>query len=335
MKGRTSALLLAFLCMLGTGCYQLAQHYDITIETLPEQLGLVSQIPLEVYVSRAKWELLIVYNRGAALFDKHVLQRLNDILSAGTGPIDEIEMENALPDDNDPMSWLDDDLWTPDIEETEPINKDIIVAEPFGQINATDLVLALMGDEVNDVELDVLLRREFEAWSRAISHKLQSSCSALHEENQQLIAQMTEEYNVSLTADTRVSLVRIEELLIDLTADVGHIDCTSEINRVTNEIIYYDANRNELTHYITRPYLRKQFEKVNNHLKQFRAESLHNLEALQELVRRELRSQKELFIEIYEEWGDVMVTEWSKRIAYADINSPTCLLYTSPSPRDA
>ena len=295
MKGRTPLrlTLLAVLCVLASAAYQLLQHYDVSLEALPGRVSLLAA---------GHWSAL------------------HSILSPP--PVDPAPETQHL----DPMRWLDEELYTP---EREPVPKDVaIVASPSATADTTELMLALMaGMPGRTSELDIdttdsLLSREFEAWSRAISSKLQNWSQSLHSEEQQFLQQVTGEHNVSQTQAHRAPLVHIEELLIDLAADVAHIDCSSEINRATNEIIYYDAHRNEIPHYITRPYLRKQLEKVNNHLKQFRSDALGDLRELHERFLGDLAAHRRSFVETYEEWGDVMVTEWSARIAHADVSAP-------------
>lgn len=186
----------------------------------------------------------------------------------------------------------------------------------------TILTNVLVYDDLDDADNDLLIKQEFQAWSKAISYKLNNTIKNLKNENDFLIRSLINDYNITYSSDNKLFFVNLDEDLIDLQSDVQNIDCLSDLNTRTNEIVYYDSKHNtELKQYITRPYIRKEFEKLNNLITQHKIDMVKNLRRFKTLVENEIALQKKEFIEVYEEWGDIMITEWSKRMAFGDVNS--------------
>jgi len=174
----------------------------------------------------------------------------------------------------------------------------------------------LLSDDMIPSNQTDLVQREFKAWSRAITTKLHATITNLHKDNDFLINDTTHNYNISYTADYEILFQDIDTQLSQLRKNIDHIDTSATLDPETNEIVYLNPENT----YITRPYVASRFNNINQQLKQHRLETLANLRKLRKLTIWELEKQREEHVEVYEEWGDVMVTEWSKRMAYGDVH---------------
>lgn len=161
-----------------------------------------------------------------------------------------------------------------------------------------------------------LIEREFNAWSTAINQKLQSSITNLHRDNINLIQDQTMTFNNTLSHNNSKIFQNVQNQIENLTSDISDIDSSTTLNPETNEIIYM----NPQNIYISRPYITSKFDSLQSDLKKFKQDTLQALKQLRIDIVSQLESQRQEHIEVYEEWGDIMVTEWSKRMAYGDIH---------------
>lgn len=106
----------------------------------------------------------------------------------------------------------------------------------------------------------------------------------------------------------------------DISKKIEDIDCITEIDPKTGEKIYFDkTGTTQLPVYVDRELMRDLFDHANSLgltvVSQINAE-VGNLDSDVYFAVEGMRRQ---YAEIYEEWANVMVNEWSKRLAYIDV----------------
>lgn len=232
--------------------------------------------------------------------------------------VDLLQDEEEDSDNNN--KWLDMSVYD-DIELEEEITRDFEL-EVNKQISlnrtaSNDIDSKRLFDDILPYldEAD-LIEREFHAWSSAINQKLQSSITNLHRDNRNLIQDKTNTFNDTFSQSNSIFFQNIQEQIENLTSDISDIDSSTTLNPETNEIIYM----NPQNIYISRPYIASKFDSLQSDIKKFKSDTLEALKQLRIDVVSQLETQREEHIEVYEEWGDIMVTEWSKRMAYGDIH---------------
>ncbi|SMN22736.1 similar to Saccharomyces cerevisiae YGL228W SHE10 Putative glycosylphosphatidylinositol (GPI)-anchored protein of unknown function [Maudiozyma saulgeensis] len=233
----------------------------------------------------------------------------------------EIVMEEDEDEENK-LKWLDlsveDDQHSLDEMELELTREVNVTRETRATATPPSKIVSqlLLFDDMTPSNQTDLVQREFKAWSRAITTKLHTIITNLHKDNEFLINETSYNYNVSYTMDYQNLFQDFDSQLVQLHQSVDDIDTSATLDPITNEIVYLNSENT----YITRPYIASRFDNLNQLLKQHRLETLANLRKLRKLTIRELEKQRDEHVEVYEEWGDVMVTEWSKRMAYGDIH---------------
>ncbi|SCV04666.1 LAME_0H20252g1_1 [Lachancea meyersii CBS 8951] len=174
-------------------------------------------------------------------------------------------------------------------------------------------------DAALEVPLRDLVQDEFQAWSNTVKQK------ALNTEGQ---------FDVEIEALKRDKLdvfrPRITALLQDISNSTQQhyriinkaildVNCTMEHHPETGEQIYFNREGTQLRKYVTRPLMREFFSQAHTHVDVALEEVRALLESFIEEVNAEVDQLRQEHLEVYEEWGDVMVSEWSKRMAYVDV----------------
>ncbi|KAG0672330.1 sensitivity to high expression protein she10 [Maudiozyma exigua] len=242
----------------------------------------------------------------------------NGIITVVKDTQQEEEYEEEEDKEIHSSKWLDMSVYD-DINLEEEITRDFeLEVNKQVSLNRTTSNIdsqRLFDDIIPYLNETNLIEREFHAWSLAITHKLQSSISNLHRDNTILITNETKIFNDTLSESNNIFAQNIQQQINDLSSDISDIDSSTTLDPETNEIIYMNSQNI----YISRPYITTKFDSLQTDIKQFKQDTLHALKQLRLDILSQLESQRQEYIEVYEEWGDIMVTEWSKRMAYGDI----------------
>ncbi|AET38292.1 uncharacterized protein Ecym_2576 [Eremothecium cymbalariae DBVPG len=170
-----------------------------------------------------------------------------------------------------------------------------------------------------NISLKDMVQEEFQAWQQAIERKANDAISAFTDEvNDYEAEQLTSVTPVfkHILADIAM---KSKDYFRKINRAIQEINCTMEIDPETNETIWFDQKGTQLKEYITRPLMRQLFTEANDVLSNITDTIRANLRDVVDTVNNEVDVIREEHLEVYEEWGDVMISEWSKRMAYIDV----------------
>ncbi|KOG99857.1 Osw7p DI49_1700 [Saccharomyces eubayanus] len=166
------------------------------------------------------------------------------------------------------------------------------------------------------------LKMEYEAWIKAVDSKVSSAITLLDSEIHSMFE--AQALNKSMDVASRLDDLNrtFSEQLVFLDSKIKDINCTSKFDPVQNKIKYFDrSGRFELETYVTKSSITSILKNYKLHLSNFEESLFHTLDSF----LSEMAKQAELIrlenVEVYEEWADVMISQWSQRMAYLDIRS--------------
>ncbi|CAI4061166.1 hypothetical protein SKDZ_06G1070 [Saccharomyces kudriavzevii ZP591] len=166
------------------------------------------------------------------------------------------------------------------------------------------------------------LKMEYEAWINAIDSKVSRATAFLNSEINSMFEARVQNKSAEVASRLDDLNKTVSEQLRFLDSKIKDINCTSKFDPVQSKIKYFDESGElELEAYITKSSINSILKNYKLHLSEAE-ESLHRsldsflnqMAALAEFVRLEN-------VEVYEEWGDIMISQWSQRMAYMDIRS--------------
>ena len=104
-----------------------------------------------------------------------------------------------------------------------------------------------------------------------------------------------------------------------ITRAIMDINCTESVDPVTNETIWFDQDGTQLSRYMTRELMREFFSAAHSEFDAISKEIREHLKKLANEVNGQVEVLRQENVEVYEEWADVMITEFSKQLAYIDV----------------
>ncbi|SMN18053.1 similar to Saccharomyces cerevisiae YGL228W SHE10 Putative glycosylphosphatidylinositol (GPI)-anchored protein of unknown function [Maudiozyma saulgeensis] len=169
-------------------------------------------------------------------------------------------------------------------------------------------------DEVNTIQID------FDNWSDAIERKMSSIVDLFEKDVNTTMDKILKTKDLTLKKMLRQMSNSSQDSYEEISKKIEDIDCITEIDAKTGEKIYFDkTGTTQLPTYVDRELMRDLFENANSlglavisHINK----EVGNLDADVYFAVEAMRKQ---YAEIYEEWANVMVNEWSKRLAYIDV----------------
>ncbi|CAB4251969.1 similar to Saccharomyces cerevisiae YGL228W SHE10 Putative glycosylphosphatidylinositol (GPI)-anchored protein of unknown function [Maudiozyma barnettii] len=169
-------------------------------------------------------------------------------------------------------------------------------------------------DEVNAIQID------FDNWSDAIERKMSSIADLFEKDVNTTMDKILRSKDLTLKKMLRQMSNSSQDSYEDISKKIEDIDCITEIDPKTGEKIYFDkTGTTQLPVYVDRELMRDLFDHANSLgltvVSQINAE-VGNLDSDVYFAVEGMRRQ---YAEIYEEWANVMVNEWSKRLAYIDV----------------
>lgn len=178
----------------------------------------------------------------------------------------------------------------------------------------------------NHAELEIYepesLKVEYEAWIKAIESKVRRA-----------VALLDSEIHSTFEAQVRNKSTEITNRLDDLNKTVGEqlrfldsrikdINCTSKFDPERSKIKYFDeSGQFELEAYVTKSSITSILKNYKLHLLDFENSLFCSLDSFLTEMAKLAESIRLENVEVYEEWGDIMVSQWSQRMAYMDIRS--------------
>ncbi|GMM54234.1 She10 protein [Maudiozyma humilis] len=179
-------------------------------------------------------------------------------------------------------------------------------AEPSAENSVSNLA--------NEMQID------FDNWTEAIEAKMESVIDLFEKDVNSTMDKILKTKNLTLKKMLKTMSNSSQDSYEEIENAIEDIDCLTEIDPKTGDKIYFDkTGTTQLAKYVDRAMLRDLFENANNiglaTISQVNAE-VGNLDTDVYFAVENLRKQ---YAEIYEEWANVMVNEWSKRLAYVDV----------------
>ncbi|CCH61096.1 hypothetical protein TBLA_0E00350 [Henningerozyma blattae CBS 6284] len=166
------------------------------------------------------------------------------------------------------------------------------------------------------------IQQEFELWYNSINRKSENILKIFNKDVDEMMKLKIETVDPELIylMENLTALSQIEFSKIVKT--IQDINCTCEVNNSSGEIIYFDrTGKTQLAQYITRQKIASIFDTTKILIKNKIDEINDTLLDLIKEVQKEVFDMHEDYVDMFEEWGDIMITEWSKRMAYFDIIS--------------
>ena len=186
-------------------------------------------------------------------------------------------------------------------------------AEMGSQSTVVDIIDAYMSEEE-------LLQKDFENWSVTINKKAKSIIKLFDKEVDRTISKILKEYNDDLAVKIKEYSQVAKEHFKKIMKATEDIDCREEIDPDTGRKVYFNKEgTSELEQYVHRQLMRDYFSSYSNQTSAILDEINDRLESLTDKVNASVERLRDEFIDVYEEWGNVMVNEWTKRLAYVDV----------------
>ncbi|SJM87023.1 related to Sensitivity to high expression protein 10 [Zygosaccharomyces bailii] len=175
------------------------------------------------------------------------------------------------------------------------------------------------GAELEVAEQDVA-QDEFDAWFRVVDQKSSSVVKSFDTEVSKYIHKHVQEIEPYFKNKTQNVSQTMQNHFKLINSAIQDINCTCETDNETGNVTCFDSTgTTQLSEYISRPRMRELFADAHSVMDKYMLQIKEELAAEAEAVDKKVQLIREELLEVYEEWGDVMISEWSKRLAYIDI----------------
>ena len=165
-----------------------------------------------------------------------------------------------------------------------------------------------------------IIQKQFDDWTNSIENKVQSIITVFDKLVGETIVDITNQTETILKPKFHSFMDETKTYFKNITSATSDIECKMEIDPVTGETIYFDKDgTTQLEKYIDRQYVRDIFHDLSEMNNKFVSMVHNELKLLMDQVNERVEQLRKDYVDIYEEWGNVMVNEWSKRLVYADI----------------
>ncbi|CAL9728500.1 hypothetical protein MOUN0_D05622 [Monosporozyma unispora] len=218
-------------------------------------------------------------------------------------------------------------------------NEDEISVVAAGERSLVDMLLQgdydgdYEGDEYYDdvYELDTVedgvseysnaLQYELETWINVIDGKLNSTLDNLQRnvdlKVQSLIASRNESLWIPFLEQWSLSETKQETLIQEYINDIM---CVGHWNNETNAMEYYNNAGKSIPQYITRPLMDSLINRSVQELNEYYKKGQLTLNStLPQQVVELVNTIVQVHIDMFEVWGESVITEWSERMAHNDL----------------
>lgn len=164
------------------------------------------------------------------------------------------------------------------------------------------------------------VKDEFEAWFRVVNQKSSGVVKTFNREVKKYLDKRVKELDSVFQNKTLNMTQALQRHYKNLNRAIQDINCTCEADATSGNVTCFDSTgTTQLPEYITRAKVRALFADAHETLDQSMLVLKQDLEPVAQEVEKRVNLIREEMVEVYEEWGDAMVSEWSKRLAYIDV----------------
>lgn len=174
----------------------------------------------------------------------------------------------------------------------------------------------------NDIIIDEQsqLQIEFDNWSQTISEKVDSFIKLFDKEVHKTINKLINTTESDLVNEIDNYSQALDKIFHDITKSIQDIDSIEKIDPNTGEKNHFNkVNSSKIDKFITREMVREFFNKIEDNNKLINDKFTLELNKLMNIVNDKVNYLRQDYSDLYEEWANVMVNEWSKKLVYADI----------------
>ena len=171
-----------------------------------------------------------------------------------------------------------------------------------------------------NVNEQALLQEDFDMWSETILQKTQDVIRLFEKDVSKYINSKLGEETKHFKLKFKSLDDESKKLFSKISLAINDIDCVEGIDSETGRIIFFDkSGSTEISQYITRELVREYFNETRSTLDEQTHTMEENLSQITEEIEKRVNAIREENVEVFEEWGDIIVNEWSKRMAYVDV----------------
>ncbi|CAI4061444.1 hypothetical protein SKDZ_07G0380 [Saccharomyces kudriavzevii ZP591] len=171
-----------------------------------------------------------------------------------------------------------------------------------------------------NVNEQALLQEDFDVWGETISQKTQDVIRLFEKDVSKYISgklgEETKQFKLkfqSLDEESR-------EFFSKISLAIDDIDCMEGIDSETGKKIFFDkSGSTQISQYISRKLVREYFNETRTTLDRLTHAIEEDLSQITKEIEKKVNAIREENVEVFEEWGDIIVNEWSKRMAYVDV----------------
>ncbi|CDO91713.1 unnamed protein product [Kluyveromyces dobzhanskii CBS 2104] len=230
-----------------------------------------------------------------------------------------VESENDEADDESILYVDTDEEYVEKYTETSTIV--LTMTQTDGDqldVKATDAAAGLIKD-YSEVSVEEMVREEFLSWKQTIESKLANTIRDFENDINEFAERKLADIQPTLADLLKVASNTSHMNFQIITKAIMDVNCTEGVDPVTNETIWFDHRNTQLPRYMTRELMREFFSLAHSQFDSVSQEIRSHLRALADEVNDHVEILRQENVELFEEWGDIMITEWSKSLAYADV----------------
>lgn len=164
------------------------------------------------------------------------------------------------------------------------------------------------------------LQEQFDQWTLSIENKVKSIFKLFDKEVLKSTSKLTNATETKLRPEFQSYTQKVETLFRNITSATKDIDCKEELDPSTGEKMYFDkTGTTQLERYVDRQFIRDIFNDITQVTDNITDIVQSELDSLMKSVNDRVEYLRNDYVDLYEEWANVMINEWSKRLVYADV----------------
>lgn len=183
-----------------------------------------------------------------------------------------------------------------------------------------------VSDQTNESSKEVIidendaLQEQFDQWTSSIESKVKSIFKLLDKEVLKSASKLTNATETKLRPAFQLYTEKVETLFRNISSAIKDIDCKEELDPNTGEKLFFDkSGTTQLERYVDRQYVRDIFNNLSQVTDNMTDTVQFELNHLMKSVNDRVEYLRNDYVDLYEEWANVMINEWSKRLVYADV----------------
>ncbi|CAI1981256.1 hypothetical protein SEUBUCD646_0G00550 [Saccharomyces eubayanus] len=186
--------------------------------------------------------------------------------------------------------------------------------------NEDDAPTEVEGSTDVNVNEQALLQEDFDMWGETISQKTQDVIRLFEKDVSQYINSKLGDETKKFKSKFQVLDEESKKYFSKISLAINDIDCMEGINSENGEKIYFEkSGTTQISQYITRELVREYFNETRTALDELTHAMEEDLTQITQEIEKKVNGIREENVEVFEEWGDIIVNEWSKRMAYVDV----------------